>query len=124
MKLSKLVDPKFKTALTLLNSQKMPLKTAFRLKTIIQTVEGELEKYEQVRVAALNSYGNKNEDGSLAVDENGNALLSGDSAQAFVKELNDLLTTDVELPTISISELGNDLSLSSEELILLDFIVE
>lgn len=124
MKLKRLIDPKFKASLTSLNSQKLPLKTAFKLKTIIKKVDEEYEKYDQVRVAALNSYGDKNEEGALVIDENGNIPLSGDNAQSFVKEMNDLIDLDVEIPTISVSDLGSELSISSEELMLLDFIVE
>lgn len=124
MKLSRLVDPKFKASLTSLNSQKLPLKTAFKLKSIIKKVDEEFEKYDQVRVAALNSFGDKKEDGSLVVDENGNIPLSGENAQNFVNQMNELIALDVEIPTISVSELGNDLTISSAELMLLDFIVE
>ncbi len=39
MKLSRLIDPKFKASLTLLNAQKLPLKAAFKLKTIIKKID-------------------------------------------------------------------------------------
>jgi len=38
--------------------------------------------------------------------------------------LNELLDLDIAIPTLSVSELGNDISISSEELMLLDFLVE
>jgi hypothetical protein len=123
MKLSNLINPKFKSALVKLNEQPLPLKTAFKLKGIVISVEAELKKYEDVRQAAVAQYGKKNEDGSLATDEKGNASLEGDAAKAFVDQLNELLSLDVVLPTVTMSELGN-IVMSSEELFFLDFISE
>jgi hypothetical protein len=124
MKLSNLIDPRFKQAMTSLNQQQLPLKTAFKLKGIINSVDVELKKYEEVRQAALSKYGKKKEDGSLDADENGNIPLEGESAEGFVKELNELLTLEIELPSVSASELGSSVTMSSGELFLLDFITE
>jgi hypothetical protein len=124
MKLANLIDPRFKQALTKLNQQQLPLKVAFKLKGAINSVDAELKKYEEVRMSALQKYGKKNEDGSLAADENGNIPLEGDSAQNFVAELNELLSLEIELPKFTLSELGDKVTMSSEELFLLDFISE
>jgi hypothetical protein len=124
MKLSRLIDPKFKATLTQLNSQKLPLKAAFKLKTIIKKIDEEYSKYDEVRLASLNRYGKKKDDGSLDTDDQGNVPLEGDNGQLFVNELNELLDLDIAIPTLSVSELGNDISISSEELMLLDFLVE
>lgn len=124
MKLSRLIDPKFKASLTLLNSQKLPLKAAFKLKTIIKKIDEEYAKYDEVRLAALNQYGKKKDDGTLDLDQDGNVPLEGDNAQAFVKELADLVNLEVEIPSLSVSELGDSITISSDELMLLDFLVE
>lgn len=122
MKLSNLVNPAFKSALTKLNQQQLPLKTAFKLKGIINSVDVELKKYDEIRQAALTQYGKKNEDGSLTADENGNVSL--EDAESFVKQLNELLSLDIELPKVTLAELGENVTMSSEELFLLDFISE
>jgi hypothetical protein len=124
MKLSNLIDPRFKSALTKLNQQQLPLRVAFKLKGTIGRIDEEQKKYEDVRLAALNKYGKKNEDGTLSSDSNGNVALEGADAELFVKDLNDLLSLDIELPSFSVNELGDKVTMSSEELFLLDFISE
>lgn len=124
MKLSNLIDPRFKQAVTKLNQQQLSLRVAFKLKGIINKVDEELKKYEEVRSGALAKYGKKNEDGTLVSDANGNVALEGEEAEGFVKEINELLALDIELPKLSLSELGDNLTMSSEELFLLDFISE
>ena len=124
MKLSRLIDPKFKASLTLLNSQKLPLKAAFKLKTIIKKVDEAYENYDQVRLTALNNYGSKKEDGSLDQDAEGNVRLDDENAQKFVNQLKELINVDIDLPALSVSELGNDITISSEDLMPLDFLTE
>ena len=122
MKLSNLINPKFKQAMGKLNQQQLPLKAAFKIKGIIDVVDAELAKYESVRQSALLKYGKKNEDGSVVTDDNGNVTLEGEEASAFVKELNDLLSLDIAVDKIAVEELGENVTISSEELFLLDFI--
>lgn len=124
MKLSTLIDPRFKQAIIKLNQQQLPLKVAYKLKGIINLIDAELQKYEEVRSAALLKYGKKKEDGSLEADESGNVPLEGDDAQHFVNEINELLSLVVDFPQIKLSELGDNVSMSSEELFLLEFIGE
>jgi hypothetical protein len=124
MKLLGLTDPRFKAAITRLNQEKLPLKVAFKLKGIIKAVDEELAKYEEVRKAALDKYGTKDDNGAFKTDENNNVVLDGEAAQGFVKELNELLALDVALPGLTLSELGDNVNMSSDELFLLDFISE
>lgn len=124
MKLSKLVDPQFQVALRKLASQEVPLRSAFKLKGMIKQVNEALTKYDEVRTDALKRYGDKDDDGGLLLDEGGkNVKLSENNAQAFVKELNDLLNDEVDIGSLKISDLGDNLSLSTTELILLEDII-
>ena len=116
MKLSNLVDPRVKEAIIKLNKSQIPLKAAFKLKGIIGIFNAEYKKYEDVRSATVLKYGKKKEDGSLDSDENGNVTLEGENAQLFVSEINDLLIVEIEFPKISLSELGDGVSISSEEI--------
>ena len=123
MKLSKIVDPTFVKALNKLNMQELPLKTAFKLKGIIMKTDEERQKYNEVRQQALLKHGEKDENGEIKVDDQGQAIMSNESMSAFITEINDLLLIDIDVPSISITELGS-VSMSSNELFLLDFIVE
>jgi hypothetical protein len=125
MKLSKLVDPQFQAVLRKLAAQEIPLRTAFKLKGIIKTGNDELAKYDEVRGDALKRFGDKKEDGSLDIDANGAVQLSGDNKEQFVAELNALLASDINLGNVKLSELGDKVSLTTQELLNLeDLIVE
>ena len=123
MKLAKLVDPNFQTALRKLAAEELPLRTAFSLRGIIKQAGEELAKYDEVRAEALKRLGDKNEDGGLAVDENGSVKLSEENMKAFVEQLNGLLATDVPLANVKLADLGTKLNLSTNDLITLDSLI-
>jgi hypothetical protein len=119
VKLSQLIDPNYQAILRKLSSQEIPLKTAFKLRGIVQNINAEVAKYEEVRTEALKRYGDKKEDGSLATDEKGTVGLSGENRDHFINELNALLLTDVSVGSIAPEELGDKASLTTQELIVL-----
>jgi len=120
MKLSKLVDPTFQAALKKLSTQDIPLKSAFKLKGVIKQVNEALTNYENVRVDALKRFGEKNDSGDLVVGEGGSVKLSEDNAAGFVKELNELLNSDIDVGSVKVSELGDKLSIGTTELMALE----
>lgn len=123
MKLSKLVDDRFHVILHKLGEQSLPLKTAFKLKGIIKTSREEYIKYDEVRQGALQKHGLKNEDGSLKLDDRSVVQFSEEGMDAFRKELNELLEMEIELPTLKLSELGNNIQLTVEELETIDGVI-
>lgn len=120
MKLAKIIDPKFKDVIRKLAAEKLPLKTAFKIKGIMKTLDGEIEKYDEVRREALDKYGSRGEDGELVVDATGGVQLDAASMAMFMKSVNELLGMQVAVDTISISELGDDVRLSADDLTALD----
>jgi hypothetical protein len=120
MQLSKLNDVRFQVALNRLVTQQVPLRTAFKLKGIINKVNEELKKLEEVRQGALREYGTKTPEGDVVLDENGNVQFEPEKLELFVKELNDLGTTVVEIGTISLSELGDKVTLTADDAMALD----
>ena len=123
MKLAKIVDPVFIKAINKLNMQELSLKTAFKLKGIIIKTDEERQKYNDVRQAAFDKYGEKDDNGGIKIDNNGQVVMSKESTAAFISEINDLLSMEIDIPTLSVSELGN-VTMSSNELFILDFLVE
>ena len=115
MKLARLVDPNFHSALTKLSTQNLPVRIAFRLKGIVKTTNEEFSKYEEIRNDLLKKHGKKNEDGSLAI-ENQNVQFEGNSYMEFAKELQELVNVELDIPTIKVSELGENITLSVLEL--------
>lgn len=123
MKLARLVDPKFHSALDKLATQSLPLKVAFRLKGITKTVREEFTKYEELRMDAIKKYGKKSEDGNLVLDASGNAQFEPEALQEFAKEVGALANEEVELQTIKLSELGDKITMTLEEIEWLDGLV-
>lgn len=124
MKLARLADDRFHMALQKLAEEALPLKTAFKLKGIIKASREEYVKYEDVRREALQKHGLKNEDGSLKMDDRSMVQFSPEGLQAFTKELNDLGTVEVNLPTLKLSELGDNIRVTVEDLDLLEGVIE
>lgn len=123
MKLARLIDERFHIALNKLTKDALPIKTAFKLKGIIKITHSEYEKYDELRQETLNKYGSKNEDGSLKLDERSVVQFTQEGIQAFTKEINELTNVEVEIPTVKLSELGDTLRITAEELELLDGVI-
>lgn len=115
MKLARITDDRFHLALAKLSAEPLPLRVAFKLKGLSKIVHGEHSKYEEVRQGALKKYGLKNEDGSLKVDERNNALFDADGIQAFTAEIAELTAIEISLPTVTLSELGDNVRLTVAE---------
>src|SRR5581483_10550076 len=120
MKLARVTDQKFQAALQKLLKESLPLRTAFKLKGIAKRAQEELDKYEEVRKAAVERYGSKDENGNLIVLEEGTVKLEGENLNQFVKELSDLVNTEISIGTVSIDELGDKVNMSAEELLALE----
>ena len=123
MKLARVTDPKFQETLKKLLKEPLPLKTSFKLKGIAKRAQEELDKYEEVRKAAVSKYGAKDDKGELLVQEDGNVRLDGDDLQGFIKEITDLVNLEIDLGTLSIDELGDRVQLTAEELLALEDLV-
>ena len=120
MKLAKLIDQGFQSSMRVLLKQPLPLKTAYKLRGVVKKIEEELGKYDEIRREALNKYGKKKEDGTLELTETNQVQFEQDSMQAFLQDINELSSLDVDLPTVTVTELGDDLILSADDLINLD----
>jgi len=77
----------------------LPVKVAYRLSKLQKVMSEEAEKYQKLRMAVVNTYGAKDENGELVVDENGNVKLEGESMDKLVAEMNDLHDIEFEVPS-------------------------
>lgn len=123
MKLARLTDGRFHSALRKLSAQPMPLRIAFKLKGVIAAVEVELKKFDQCRQEALDKFGKKDAEGKLVTKEDNSVEFEDGQLQAFASEMNDLGNADVEIPTVKLDDLGPKAELTVEELTLLDCII-
>lgn len=99
--------------------QALPVKLAFKLRGIVKKIAEETDKYDTVRKDLIEKYGKKDENGKLLVAED-QVQFDQDGMKGFVSEINELLTVDVELATINIGDLSEAVSLSTEDLIVLE----
>ena len=116
MKLGQISDNRFHAALNRLSSQMLPLRAAFKIKGMAAKIAEEFKKYEEVRQIALNKYGNKTAEGKLDIDENQQVRFSAENSAAFAEELNALNLVEVEISTIKLSELGETLLMSADDI--------
>lgn len=124
MKLSKIIDPRFMPALRKLLPETLPLKTAFKLKGIVKKVDEAIENYEDLRKVALKKYAILDEKGELVVDDKGNAQFEDGQLQKFVKELEGLVNVEIDFPKVKLEDLGDELRLSVDEVMVLEDLIE
>jgi hypothetical protein len=120
MQLAKMLDVRFKSGLSKLIAADIPLKSAFKLKGILQAVNDALRTYDEVRLEAVKKYGLKKEDGTLEVDENQNVKFDQEKYADFAKEMEELIATEIDVAKVSISELGEKVHISVDELNFLE----
>ena len=91
-------------------SQKLSMKTAYRLAQLAKAVEGELAFYREKVQTIINEYGEKDENGELIPTEDGSGvkLRPGTERECF-EAMRELQEIEVTLPDVkfSIEDFGN-----------------
>ena len=124
MKLARLIDSGFQNSVRTLMKQPLPLKAAYKLRGVVKKAEAELTQYEEMRKEALQKYGKKKEDGTLDTTETNNVQFeTQETLQVFLKDIGDLTNVDVDMPAITLTELGDDIRLSTEDLMNLEGLI-
>jgi len=108
-----------KDPLTKLIEKEIPARAAFRLNNLVKQFDNYLTEIEQYRVKLINTYGTKNE-------EKGEIEVPPKKMRDFMKEMNELLGEEVEIDfkPININMFGDDLMLSTKDLMILEKIFE
>lgn len=89
---------------------KIPVKTAYKLNKLINTINEHVVFYQEQIRNLLQDYAEKDDKGEyIYTNDNIGIKIKKESQQEFVEKVNELLTLDVELPdiTFSIEEFGN-----------------
>lgn len=124
MKLGTIVAPKFTDALSKLIKTELPVLAAYKLKKVASIVNEEQKKFEDLRGGLVSKHAKKNKKGEIVKDENGGYAVAKENMEAFLKEVDELLSVDVEVPKIKLSELGNGLKMTAQEMVLLEGLLE
>ncbi len=120
MKLARLIDPGFQKSIASLAKQSLPLKAAWLLRGVIKNVEEELERYEELRKEALIKHGKKAEDGLIETDELNQVQFDEKGMQAFAADIGSLVNIEINMPTITLAELGEEVRLNVEDIMNLE----
>jgi len=123
MKLATIVSPVTKEALMRLLASNIPITAAWKLKKIVTEFDKNIHQYEEQRNDLVKKYATKNDDGSFVEGENGQINVDPKQMDSFVKDHLELLSVEVELPTVTIASLGDKLEVKTVDLFALDGIV-
>lgn len=84
-------------------------KLAWSIARLLRTAEEEIKNFNETRMNLITKYGEKDDNGELITDENGNCKIVPESIVNFSNELEDLLQTEVEINAnkIDIEQLEN-----------------
>lgn len=110
-----------------LSNIQLPVRTSYVISRNIKKIEKELEIYNEERQKLLDKYAEKNEDGSLKVDENDQLKIPNENLKAWNKDINELLDIeiDIDIHKFNIKDLLNsNCEITANELILIDYMIE
>jgi len=119
MKLKMFEIRNMKEPLEKLIGREIPVKVAFRLNNLVKQFDVYLTEIEEYRVKLINTYGKKDE-------EKGEIVVPPKKMKDFMKEMNELLNEEVEIDIkpINVNMFGDDLMLSTKDLMILEKIFE
>lgn len=129
MKLGMIVHKNFSKSLeVLMRMPGVPPKTMFNIRGIAKVISDESAKYDDIRKSLIEQCGKRDENGGLIT----RSLPSGESSIEVSPEqlevvnvkLKELSELEIKLNEIKFSDLGDQPSLTSEDLFYLEFIVE
>lgn len=112
-------------ALQKLSRQNLKARLAFQVARMLKAAEKEITDFNEVRTNLIKKYSEVNENGELIPDENGNIKISKENINAFNNEFNDLISSEIEIPTepIKLDSL-EDLTFTAAEMAVLEPFIE
>ena len=106
------------------DSKEGKIQTRYKIAKLLKETEADEIFYRSEFSKIIKEYAMKNEDGSVATDENGNIPLNPETKDEFAQKMKELEETKVKTPTVSftIDEL-DVFELSAADLIVLDSVI-
>jgi len=81
-------------------NDKMPIKTAYKFNKLLTSFESDFKFFQEKYREILFKYCNKNEDGSLFINDSGDFIVEKENTEKYTADMTDLLSTPVEIPEI------------------------
>ena len=110
-----------------LNNAKLPVKVAYAITKNINKINSELKAYNKEKVKLIDKYAEKDEEGKLKVDENGNVPLKEEYIEDYNRDIKELLSieNEIDIHMIKLDDLLNsNYYISPAELPAIDFMIE
>ena len=108
---------------TLQKLAKMPLKAklAWQVAKLLKVLDAEVQQFNDTRLELIKKYGEKDSNGELVTDENGNCRIEKEMLGNFTNELNELIGAETEINAnkIDINSL-EDLDFTPSEMTMLE----
>lgn len=115
--LGQLASPAFSAALSVIVAARLPMGTAYRLKSLVSLITSEQTKFNDLRKELCERYCRR-DDEKKAVYVDGNYTIAAEHQEAFSKEFAKLTAIPVEVTAIPVRDLGS-VELSAQDLIAL-----
>ena len=104
-----------------LSNKSLKGRAAFRVARLLRELEKEFTLFNEKRMDLIKEYAQKDENGEMKSDENGNVTLDQDRLNEFYQSLDELLNADVEINAEKIdSEDLDDIEITPAQIINLE----
>jgi hypothetical protein len=80
-----------------LSQKQLKARCAYAVGKILKSADAEIQSFNETRMELIKKYGEKDENGELKTEENGNVRIPAEQMEAFSRELRELLDTNVEI---------------------------
>lgn len=108
-----------------LSQKPLKARSAYAVSKILKAADEEMVAFNETRMNLIRKYGEKDDNGELKSDENGNVHILADSLDTFNQELRELMDTQIEINAnkIKIDDIG-DVEFTPAEMAQLDEFIE
>lgn len=112
-------------ALQKLAKTELKAKLAWQVSKLLKAAEQEIQIFNDTRMSVIKKYGEKDENGELITDDNGNCKISDNNLILFNTELNELLSNEVEINAnkLNINDFG-DINFTPSEMASLELFID
>lgn len=108
-----------------LSKKQLKARLAFEVSRLLKAADTEVTQFNEARMKVINKFGEKDENGELSTDENGNCRIVPANISDFNNELTELISAEVELNAnkIKMNALEN-LDFTPSDMVVLEPFIE
>ena len=100
-------------------------KLAWSISRLLKAADAEIQNFNEARMELIKKYGEKDENGELISDENGNCKISPESSKDINTEIVDLINSDVEMKGNKLQlDLFEDTNFTPSDMAILEPFIE